>query len=150
MLKFIQFVQKRPSDVTIRVTWVIFGLLLILGWYYNLIYQGDALEETIFGYQVTTQASTYIKYSIMALGLFPLLKAIINKCFLAKKYIKYSQLLLAILLFTAWSSIQETSQLDFDTLLVLMWLLPLFSWITGKFITSKCLKYWEKVTKIRV
>jgi hypothetical protein len=31
-----------------------------------------------------------------------------------------------------------------------MGLIPLFSGITGKMITTKCLKYWEKVTKIRV
>lgn len=150
MLKLIQFVQKRPSDITIKMTWIIFGLLLILAGYYNLIYQGDALNETIFGYELTNQASNYIKYIIISLGLFPLWKALINKCFLAKKYIKYLQILLALLLFTASSIIKESSQLDFDTLLVLMWLLPLFSWITWKFITSKCLKYWEKVTKIRV
>jgi hypothetical protein len=31
-----------------------------------------------------------------------------------------------------------------------MGLLPLFAGITGKCITSKCLKYREKITKIRV
>jgi hypothetical protein len=31
-----------------------------------------------------------------------------------------------------------------------MALLPLFAWITGKCITSKCMKFGEKVTKIRV
>ena len=150
MLKFIQFVQKRPSDTTIKMTGIIFGLIIILGWYYNLIHQGDALESSIFGYELSSEVSNYIKYAIIALGLFPLLKALINKCILAKKYMKYLQLILALLIFTAASSIKETSQLDFDTLLVLMWLLPLFSWITGKFITCKCLKYGEKVTKIRV
>ena len=150
MLKFIQFVQKRPSDTTIRMTWIIFGLIIILGGYYNLIHQGDALENTAFGYELTTEISNYIKYAIIALGVFPLLKSIINKCLLPKKYIKYLQLFLALLIFTAASTIQETSELDFDTLLVLMGLLPLFWWITGKFITSSCLKYGEKVTKIRV
>lgn len=150
MLKIIQFVQKRPSDNTVRITWIIFGLIIILAGYYNLIYQGDALNETIFGYEVSEKAAVFIKYRIIALGAFPLVKWIVNKCFLPKKYIKYLQLLLALLLFTASSTIKETSQLDFDTLLVFMWLLPLFSWITGKFITSTCLKYWEKVTKIRV
>ena len=41
MLKFIQFVQKRPSDNTIRITGVLFGLIIILGGYYNLIHQGE-------------------------------------------------------------------------------------------------------------
>jgi hypothetical protein len=67
MLKLIQFVQKRPSDKTIRVTGVIFGLIIILGGYYNLIHQGDALESSIFGHEVTEQISNYIKYGIIAL-----------------------------------------------------------------------------------
>lgn len=150
MLKLIQFVQKRPSDKTIRVTGVIFGLIIILGGYYNLIHQGDALEATIFGYEITQQISDYIKYWIIALGIFPLLKAIVNKCFLQKKYIKYFQLFFAIILFYVSSIIKETSELDFDTLIGFIALIPLFSGITGKMITSNCLKYGEKVTKIRV
>jgi hypothetical protein len=31
-----------------------------------------------------------------------------------------------------------------------MWVLPLFAGITGKMITTNCLKFGEKVTKIRV
>jgi len=150
MMKFIQFVQKRPSDTTIRITWIIFWLIIILAWYYNLIYQGDALNETIFGYEITEQNSIYIKYRIIALWLFPLIKSIVNKCILPKKYIKYLQLLFALILFTAASFIKETSELDFDTLIGFMWVLPLFAGITGKMITSNCLKFGEKVTKIRV
>lgn len=150
MLKFIQFVQKRPSDKAIRMTGVIFGLIIILGGYYNLIHQGDALESTIFGYEITQEVSNYIKYAIIALGFFPLIKAIVNKCFLQKKYIKYLQLFFAITLFYVSSIIKETASLDFDTLIWLIALIPLFSGITGKMITTNCLKYWEKVTKIRV
>lgn len=150
MLKFIQFVQKRPSDNTIRITGVLFGLIIILGGYYNLIHQGDALEATIFWQEVTQQVSDYIKYWIIALGFFPLIKAIVNKCLLQKKYIKYLQLFFAIILFYVSSIIKETAELDFDTLIGFMGLIPLFSGITGKMITTKCLKYWEKVTKIRV
>jgi hypothetical protein len=40
--------QKRPSDKTIRISRVIFGLIIILGGYYNLIYQGDNIENSIF------------------------------------------------------------------------------------------------------
>ncbi len=150
MLKFIQFVQKRPSDMTIRVTGIVFGLIILWAGYYNLIYQGDSIESTIFGNEVTDQMELYIKYSILGLGIFPLVKNIINKCLLQKKYIKYLQLFYAIALFYASSVIADSANLDFDTLLVFMGLLPLFSGITGKFITTKCLKYGEKITKIRV
>lgn len=150
MLKFIQFVQKRPSDKTIRLTWILFWLIIILGGYYNLIHQWDALQEVIFWYTITSELSNYVKYGIIALWIFPLIKSITNKCFLQKKYIKYFQLFYAIILFYIASIIEETAQLDFDTLIWFIALLPLFSWITWKFITSNCLKYWEKITKIRV
>lgn len=150
MLKFIQFVQKRPTDTTIRVTGIVFGLIIIIGGYYNLIHQGDAIDSVIFGKEVSQQMQLYIKYAIIWLGIFPLAKNIINKCLLQKKYIKYCQLFYAIALFYASSVISDSAHLDFDALLVLMWLLPLFSGITWKFITTKCLKYWEKITKIRV
>lgn len=150
MLKLIQFVQKRPSDMTIRLTGVIFGLIIIIAGYYNLIYQGNALNETIFRQNITQDTAQYIAYGIIALGFFPLIKSIVNKCILPKKYMKYLQLFFALILFTASSLIQESSTLDFDTLLGFMWVIPLFSGITGKMITCNCLKYWEKVTKIRV
>lgn len=150
MLKFIQFVQKRPTDTTIRVTGIVFGLIIILGGYYNLIYQGDAIESTLFGKEVSQQMQLYIKYSIIWLGIFPLVKNIVNKCVLQKKYIKYLQLFLAIALFYSSSVIADSAHLDFDALLILMGFLPLFSGITGKFITTKCLKHGEKITKIRV
>jgi hypothetical protein len=69
------------------------------------------------------------------------MKAIVNKCLLQKKYIKYLQLFFAIILFYVSSIIKETAELDFDTLIGFMGLIPLFSGITGKMITTKCLKY---------
>jgi len=150
MLKFIQFVQKRPSDNIIRITWILLGLIIIIGWYYNLIYQGDALESSIFGYNITEKNSLFIKYRIIALGLFPLVKSLVNKCILQKKYVKYLQLFFAIILFYVSSIIKETANLDFDTLIGFIAIIPLFAGITGKMITSNCLKYGEKITKIRV
>ena len=44
----------------------------------------------------------------------------------------------------------NTESLDINELLVLMWFLPFFAWITWKMITSKSLKYGEKINKIRV
>ena len=134
-------VQKRPSDVTIRVTGIVFGLIILLGGYYNLIHQGDAIESTLFGKEVSDQIAEYIKYGIIALGIFPVIRHGIDKCFLKKKYMKYLQLFYALAIFYASSVIAETANLDFDTLLVFMGLLPLFSGITGKFIPAKCLKY---------
>jgi hypothetical protein len=67
MLKFIQFVQKRPSDITIRVTGIIFGLIILLAGYYNLIYQGDSIKASAFGKEISDQMALYIKYVIIGL-----------------------------------------------------------------------------------
>jgi len=67
MLKFIQLVQKRPSDKAIRIIGALFGLTIILAGYYNLIYQGDELNSTIFGAEVMGTTILYFKYAIIAL-----------------------------------------------------------------------------------
>ncbi len=150
MLKIIQFIQKRPSDKMIKTIGFIFGLTLILWGYYNLIYQNDLLNEVIFWYEISAQTAMYIKYGIIALWVPPLLRAFIKQCFLPKKYMKYLQLFFAILLFYVASIIQDGAHIDFDTLIGIMALIPLFGGITWKMIPTYCLKYWEKVTKIRV
>jgi hypothetical protein len=48
------------------------------------------------------------------------------------------------------SKIVETPTLDVDALLFLLAFPALFAAITGKCITSKCMKYKEKIQKIRV
>ncbi len=150
MLDFIKFLQKRPSDCVIRTTGILFGLIIIASGYYNLIHQNDALVASIFGLEITEAYAVYIKYGIISLGAFPLIKNIVNKCFLKKNQIKVLQLILAVSLFLSASLIEDSANLNVDTLYVFMWLLPLFSWITGKFIPAKCLKHGEKIQKIRV
>ena len=107
----------------------------------------------LFWYVDTTGFSDVIKYAIVSLWLFPILYGIANifNIWIAKKkYIKIGQIILAILLWYSAALVVNTESLDINELLVLMWFLPFFAWITWKMITSKSLKYGEKINKIRV
>jgi hypothetical protein len=59
---FIKLLQKRPSDLIIRLGRVIFGLLLVSSLYYNLIMQGDKIDTNFFWVELTPQVVEYIKY----------------------------------------------------------------------------------------
>lgn len=146
MFEFIKFLQKRPTDKTILVGRVVFGLLFMWVTYYNFIYLGKWLEMWF----VNEENITMIKYIIVSLWLIPLLMGLSNLCLLHKKYMRILQIIFWIIIFYISSSIPETPNLDFDVILFFMGLLPLFAGITGKCITTKCIKYKEKITKIRV
>lgn len=150
MMWFIKFMQKRPNDNTIKIGRILFWLILTWSLYYNLIYQGDTIETNFFWMEVSQNAIIYIKYSFAALWLIPLLMWITNICLLKKKYMRYIQVLFWIILFYISGKIVSGAELDVDTLIFLMWFLPLLAWITWKCITTKCLKYREQITKIRV
>ena len=154
MIGLIKILQKRPSDITIRIWRIIFGLILILGWYYNFFYQVDVNTiETILLFwlvNLTTKSTIYLQYIIIALWIMPLFMSISNCCLLKKKYIRIIQIIFAIILFYISAIITEWPSLDFDSLLAFMWIFPLIWWITWKFITTKCLKYKEIIKKIRV
>jgi hypothetical protein len=67
-MNFLKLLMQRPSDKTIMLIRTLFGLVLLLTAYYNLIYQGDSLESNFFGYELSETMLTYIKYGIVALG----------------------------------------------------------------------------------
>ncbi len=157
MFEFIKFLQKRPSDKTIITIRLLFGLILVSVLYYNFFLDwanNNEIEKTmLFWYVDTTSFSDVIKYAIVSLWLFPILYGIANifNIWIAKKkYIKIGQIILAILLWYSAALVVNTESLDINELLVLMWFLPFFAWITWKMITSKSLKYGEKINKIRV
>ena len=152
MMWLINFLKKRPSDHSIHI-YKIALWILIIGWlYYNLIYQWDSVESTFFWFTVSDSQLLYIKYSFLALWLFPLFFGILNVCLIKKKYIRIGQIFFGILLFYVSSKIipSDPNRLDVDTLIAFLWFFPLISWITWKCITTKCMKFWEKITKIRV
>ncbi len=152
MMWFIKFLQKRPSDMTIMIGRMLFGMILIASLYYNLIVQWDKLETNFFWMEVPTEYITYIKYAMIALWVVPLIMWVLNICLLKKKYMRIIQIFFWITLFYISSKIisPDANKLDVDALIWFMWVLPLVAWITGKCISSKCLKHWETITKIRV
>lgn len=152
MMWLIKFIQKRPTDKTILVGRIIFWLLYTGVMYYNLIYLGKGIDnEYFFGALVLEENGILIaKYITTAIGLVPIIMGATNICMLKKKYMRIIQVIFAFVLFYIAGSITDSPNLDFDVLIWLMWVLPLVAGITGKCITSKCLKYKEKITKIRV
>ncbi len=145
-----QFAMKRPTDKTIRIWRIVFGLILILSLYYNLIILNKWVETTYFG-QNLANYEMIIKYIVIAIWIVPVFMWATNICLAKKKYVKIIQIIFAILLmFIAWSVLEEYPSIDIDFLVWIMSILPLFAWITWKCITSNCLKYNEKITKIRV
>ncbi len=150
MLNFLKILTKRPSDKTIRIWRIIFGLVFSWAIYYNLIYQWDLIEASYFRMIIPEDKIIYLKYALTSIGVIPIVMWITNLCVLKSKYIRISQIIFWILLFYISSKIVEKSSLDVDTLILIMWFFPLIAWITWKCITQKCLRYKEKVTKIRV
>lgn len=142
--------QKRPSDITIRAWRVIFWLILIIAFYYNLIIQWDAIQSNIFWQELSDKQIEYVKYFLVALWIIPVFMWAVKICILKKKYMRIIQILFWILLFYVSSIIVEWPSLDVDSLIAFMWVLPLVAWITWKCIPSYCMKFAEKIIKIRV
>jgi len=154
MMWLINFIQKRPSDNTIYFGRIIFGIILIASLYYNLIVQWDKLENDFIWLfeNVSEQSIMILKYVLVWLWIIPIIMWIARICFLKKKYMRIIQAVFGIFLLYISSKIipGDANKLDVDSLIAFLWLLPLFAGITWKCIASKCLKFGEKITKIRV
>jgi len=149
MMRFISFIQKRPNDMTIRIGRIIFGLILILALYYNLIIQNQEIETTFLFMNIENQID-YVKYILVALWIIPIIMWALKICVLKKKYMRIVQIIFWIFLFYISSIIVKGPTMDIDSLVAFMWILPFFAWFTGKCIPSYCMKFAEKITKIRV
>jgi len=150
MMWFINFIRKRPSDTTIRIGRIIFWLVLAGTAYYNLIYQGDAMENSFWGITISDQTAMILKYVLIGMAFVPIIVSLLNICVAKAKYVRIAQIIFWIVLFIFAGLVKDTPDLDFDVLLVFLGFLPLIAWITWKCIPKKCLRYGEKVTKIRV
>lgn len=153
MFEFLKILQKRPSDKTILIWRILFWLIIILVLYYNFFLDwenNNQIENVIFWQTLTQNTKDYLKYFIIALWIVPIIMWVSNICITRKKYVRIIQICFGILLFFCASFIKDGQSLDIDHLLDLLWFLPLLAWITWKCITTKCMKYWEKINKIRV
>lgn len=152
MMWLIKLIQKRPSDTTILIGRISFWLLYIWVMYYNLVYLGKWIDSQYLFWTVVLNEMNVdiVKYIMISLWVVPVLMWATNICLRKKKYVRIIQIIFWILLFYIAGSITPSASLDFDTLIWFMWLFPLTAWITGKCITTKCMKYKEKIIKIRV
>lgn len=150
MIGALKVLTKRPSDKTIRISEAVFGLIYMTAMYYNLIYQGDAIETNFFGNTVSEANINYVKYGFIALGIIPLLRGLTGLNIIKSKYMRIAQITFGIILFYVSSKIVESANLEVDTLVSLMGFVAIISGITGKLITKSGLKHGQKITKIRV
>lgn len=156
MFEFIKFIQKRPSDKTIIISKILLWIILIFSLYYSFFLKQtpNEIEKFIFFWMFSTNwFENIIKYTITTLWLFPILFAILNLtwvCVAKKKIIKILQIIFWILLWYSAALIVNTNELDINEVLMILWFFPFFAWLTWKCIISKCLKYGEKINKIRV
>lgn len=151
MMWLINLLKKRPSDNTIRLARITFAIVYMGTLYYNLIIQNDQIDKVYFWQELSFNWVIYMKYGIMALWAIPLIMWSVNICLLKSKYMRIVQILFWIILFyISWKIWFESPDLEVDTLIFIMAFFPLIGWITWKCITTKCLRFWEKVTKVRV
>ena len=151
MMWFVKLLQKRPTDKTIRTLRIVFWIIIIVSTYYSLIYTGNRdIQDSLFWHDLWENWKNIIKYVIVSLWIIPLFMWVTNMCLLKSKYIRIMQIIFWIILFYVASIIKASPDLWVDTLIWIIGFIHLIWWITWKLITKSCLRYWEKITKIRV
>lgn len=150
MSKLLQLILKRPTDKQIRVFKLVFGLTLSGILTYNLIFAQAGIESVIFGYNVEDKKE-YIKYTLCALGIMPIVLWATGISLLKSRNMRISQVIYAILIFfVSGSVLSDKAGLDYTTLISLLGFVPLIAGISGKLITTKGKRHGEKITKVRV
>jgi len=175
MFKFIEFLQKRPSDRTILNARMIFGVViaLLLGLNFSDITLNLPESLKMYGLQ--------IQYGLFIFAVVPFFMGATGICLAKRKYVRIIQIIFGIVLLVVGNALidmknaptpesqsvqtQNTGALDYKTVaetttphkslnvgfwIALLGIFPLGAGITGKCITSKCIKYKEIIKKIRV
>lgn len=174
MLKFVEFLQKRPKDTIIRAVRAGYGVVLAA-----LLALANADYSLPYAASLGEPNATYAEYALAALVLVPGIVAAFGWCVAKRKTVRLAQLAGAIFLFVLSAAIvpatpaapsapqsasgsvsaselvganaAETEEpVDVAGWLSLLAILPILSAITGKMVTEKCLKHGEVIKKIRV
>ncbi|MDD2916957.1 MAG: hypothetical protein PHH70_03900 [Candidatus Gracilibacteria bacterium] len=174
MFKFIEFLRKRPKDRTILVGRIVFGLIiaLLIGLNFNDITILH-LPDFVKPYELSKKLGLFI------FALVPILMGLTGICIAKRKYVRIIQICfgLVLMIIGNWFidmkvpaaqntlPMTQSGALDYGTIsesktpskpfnvgfwLAFLGIFPLLAGITGKCITSKCLKYGEVIKKIRV
>lgn len=173
MFKLVEFFQKRPKDSTILFGRIGFGLLIALILGLNLTTITLHLPASLQAHE------TGVLYGLFVFALVPIFMGATNICLLKRKYLRIVQICFGIVLMLTGNYLIDTKtvtpentaitaqsgSLDYGAIaqakstekpvnvgfwIALLGILPLLAGITGKCITSKCLKYGEVIKKIRV
>lgn len=174
MLKFVEFLRKRPKDPTIRAIRLgyavaLASLLALAHGDYSLPYAASLGEPN----------ATYVEFALAGIVLVPGIVAAFGWCVAKRKSVRLAQIAGAGFLFVLAgaisptvpatgnaSNLAESGSISASELAkektdaenpvnVAGWIgwlavLPLLSGITGKMVTEKCLKHGEVIKKIRV
>lgn len=173
MFKLVEFFQKRPKDRTILFGRMFFGLLIAILLGLNLDNITLHLPGALKSYE------TEITYGLFIFAIVPFLMGATNICIAKRKYVKMIQIAFGFALILSGNFLidtktsisqnpavsTQTGSLDYSSIaesktpskpidvgfwLALLSIFPLIAGVTGKCITSKCLKYGEIIKKIRV
>jgi len=173
MFKLVAFFQKRPSDRTILLGRMTFGFIIALILWLNLGNIILILPEGLKAYE------TSIIYGLFIFAIVPFFMGATGICLAKRKYVRIIQICFGVVLLITGNSLIDTKtpilvqdtitvqsgSLDYGAIsesktpsksvnvgfwIALLGILPLLAGITGKCITSKCLKYGEVIKKIRV
>lgn len=174
MLKFVEFLKKRPKDSTIRTIRVGYALALA-----SLLFFASAEYSLPYAASLGEPNATYLKYALTVIVLIPGIVAAFGWCVAKRKTVRLAQIAGAVFLFVlagaispveplkyaenpesasstiSASELARNSKTEETPINVAGWIgwlaiLPLLSGITGKMVTEKCLKYGEVIKKIRV
>lgn len=142
--------MKRPSDKQVRYGKIILGILLIATAIIAFGVQNLELEKSLFSIALTAEATTYLRYAIIGIGVIPLVLWGLDISVLSRGRTRILQIIFAIILFIISGMFVDTATLSVDIIYFLLALIVLFAGTTGKAITKKWLKHGQKITKIRV
>lgn len=170
VLKLAQLLARRPKDSTIALFRITGGLMLIgLGFF-----GGDLYSVDFPG--ITAANERYFEYGMGILGLFPLFGGLTRMCLIKHSLLRKLQMVMGVVLIFMGFPIMDANITQTVTsvhppeaielgaenppegstpynpgwILGLFGFIPLFLGATGKGTYSHCIKYKEKITKIRV
>ena len=168
LIKFAQFVAKRPTDRTIRLIHILGGLIILFLLY---ISWDRAIVDVPFAGPRSATTERYIEYGLLIVGILPFVRGWFSACLMNHKHTRITQAILGVLLIwiggpildpivTTIATDNVPGQLNIGTITQETWhpgtyvvLLGIF-WMllgaTGKGTTAVCLRYGEVIKKIRV
>ena len=150
MMKLAQLMMKRPSNAQIRSIKAWTGLALILIWVVAFYVNNLELNDTIFGIGLDDTSKIIAQYLIILLWIPLLVLWGLDISVLSRGRTRILQIVFWIFLMIVWGMFQNTPTLTVDFFYPLIWFFIIIAGISGKLITTKGLKYGQKVTKIRV